>query len=117
MTFPFVAPPAGTHSHRATGWFAIAVITLIWLELISRVRLEWGINPQYGYGWTVPFLSAFLFWRRWHSAPAATRPSAKLLAIVVIVVAALFLPPIRLIEEANPDWRMMSWAMAISVVA
>ena len=43
---------------RAMNWFPIAVFLVVWVELISRLRFEWSINPQYAYGWTVPFLAA-----------------------------------------------------------
>ena len=44
-------------------------------------------------------------------APGLTLRSSGLL----IVLAAAFLIPVRLIQEANPDWRLLSWAMALSV--
>lgn len=111
-----VAAPS-TDTHRAIGWFAVAVIGVVWLELVSRLRLEWSINPQYGYGWTVPFLATFIFWKRWGTAPAPARPSLKFLPVIAILAGAFLLPPIRLVQEANPDWRLLSWAMALSVVA
>lgn len=116
MTLSAVATPPGTITRREIGWLSFAVLTLGWLELISRLRMEWSINPQYGFGWTVPFLTAFIFWRRWTTAPAKTRPALQFLAIAAIVAGALLIPPVRLIQEANPDWRLMSWVMALSVV-
>jgi exosortase len=115
MTPSAVAAKAKPYSVPHVGWFAIAVVGLVWLELVSRLRLEWSINPQYGYGWTVPFLTAFIFWRRWQTAPNSARPRAKMFFIAAIIVSALLLIPIRLIEEANPDWRLMSWTMAAAV--
>ena len=112
MTASAVASTAKTCSVRPIGWFAIAIVGLVWLELVSRLRLEWSINPQYGYGWTVPFLTAFIFWRRWQTAPNASRPRTKAFPVTAIIMSALLLIPVRLIEEANPDWRLMSWAMA-----
>jgi len=112
-----VATSPKTTTEREAGWLAIAIIIVVWLELISRLRLEWSINPQYGYGWTVPFLTAFIFWRRWETAPAGASVIANFLPAATIIAGALLLPPIRLIQEANPDWRLASWAMAISVVA
>lgn len=115
MTASAVASTAKTSSVRPIGWFAVAIVGLVWLELISRLRLEWSINPQYGYGWTVPFLTAFIFWRRWQTAPNAARPHTKVLPVAAIIVSALLLIPVRLIQEANPDWRLMSWVMAGAV--
>ena len=102
---------------QRVNWLVVAVFGLIWLELISRLRFEWTINPQYGYGWTVPFLAAYLFWRRVESAPEPGLPSLKQAPAVILVLAAALLPPIRLVQEANPDWRLLSWAMALAAVA
>src|SRR5262245_54304580 len=35
----------------------------VWFTLINHLRIEWAVNPQYGYGWAVPFLSLYLIWR------------------------------------------------------
>lgn len=99
---------------RPIHWFPVAVFALVWVELISRLRFEWSINPQYGYGWTVPFLAAYIFWRRYENAPAPSPPNARILPGLLIVLAAAFLVPVRIIQEANPDWRLMSWAMALA---
>jgi exosortase len=108
-----LTPPQITR--RNINWFAVAIVGLLWLELISRLRLEWSINPQYGYGWTVPFITAFIFWRRGQTAPRAVSPRTKFLPIAALVLGAVTLIPVRLIQEANPDWRLMSWTMALSV--
>ncbi len=63
-----LAPAAIEPAPRGINWFPVAVFALVWVELISRLRFEWSINPQYGYGWTVPFLAAYIFWRRWQDA-------------------------------------------------
>jgi exosortase len=97
---------------RGLSWLPVAVFALVWVELISRLRFEWSINPQYGYGWTVPFLAAYLFWRRYQDAPSPSPSAPKVIPGLLIVLAAIFLIPVRLIQEANPDWRLLSWAMA-----
>ena len=110
------APPTIHQPTRATGWFPLAVFALFWLEVISRLRFEWSINPQYGYGWAVPLLAAYIFWRRWQNAPPPAAPNANVFWIALIILAALLLVPVRLIQEANPDWRLLSWTMASSAV-
>ena len=109
------APSVTVPTLRGINWFPVAVFALVWIELISRLRFEWSINPQYGYGWTVPFLAAYIFWRRSENAPAPSAPDHRILAGLLIILAAAFLIPVRLIQEANPDWRLLSWAMAVSV--
>lgn len=106
-----------TTTRPATDWFALAAFGLLWLEVVSRLRFEWSVNPQYGYGWTVPFLATYIFWRRMQKAPAPIPPKTTLLPVFLIIGPALALLPVRLIQEANPDWRILSWAMAISAVA
>src|SRR3984893_10098521 len=73
------ALPAVAQTSRGTNWFPVAIFALVWIELISRLRFEWSINPQYGYGWTVPLLSAYIFWRRYESAPAPSPPHIRIL--------------------------------------
>ncbi len=109
------SPTLNSELARPIDWFAVAVFSVVWLELISRLRFEWSINPQYGYGWTVPFLAAYLFWRRYETAPERSRALARPAIIALILVAVAALIPVRLIQEANPDWRMLSWAMAAAV--
>ncbi|MEY2497381.1 MAG: hypothetical protein QOD12_937 [Verrucomicrobiota bacterium] len=107
-----VAQPEVEKISRAMNWFPIAVFFLVWVELISRLRFEWSINPQYAYGWTVPFLAAYLFWRRSENAPLAAPPRFRFLSALLIIAAAALLIPIRLIQEASPDWRLLGWGMA-----
>jgi exosortase len=114
-----IATAASPNVHattRPTAWFPIAVFALVWLEVVSRLRLEWSINPQYGYGWAVPVLAAYMFWRRWQTAPAPAAPNASAFWVALLILAALLLIPVRLIQEANPDWRLLSWVMAICAV-
>lgn len=116
MIAPDVASTPQALSRRAISWFAVAIVGLVWLELISRLRLEWSVNPQYGYGWVVPLLTVFTFARRWETAPAPDARRNKLLPALAIIAGALLLIPVRLIQEANPDWRLMSWTMAMAIV-
>src|SRR5439155_18005641 len=47
------------------GWaLPLCMLGFLWFTLINHVRVEWTVNPQYGYGWAVPFLCAFLIWKR-----------------------------------------------------
>ncbi|MDQ6621936.1 MAG: exosortase/archaeosortase family protein [Verrucomicrobiota bacterium] len=111
------APAARVRTIARPDVFALAVFGFFWLEVISRLRFEWTVNPQYGYGWTVPFLAAYIFWRRWQSAPEPARPATTLWPALLIIAAALCVIPVRLIQEANPDWRILSWCLAFAAVA
>ena len=96
----------------------VALATLfLWLEVIHQLGGEWSLNPQYGYGWTVPFLAAWLFYQRWPRRPGAVAPKFAGLTIALALVAAAALFPARLVAVANPDWRLLDWIMALAVVA
>lgn len=112
---PAVSPKTEDRA-RTLSWFPVAVFGLLWLQVVSRLRFEWSINPQYGYGWAVPFLAAYIFWRRWQDAPAPSSPRAGLFWSAALLGCALVLLPVRLVQEANPDWRLLSWTMALCAV-
>lgn len=92
-----------------------------WATLIRQLALEWEVNPQYAYGWAVPALCILLLIRdTWAEAaqPPFTRQAEKLtFKTGVLLMAVLFAYGVtRLIQEANQDWRLVSWLMAIEVV-
>jgi exosortase len=89
---------------------------LLWLEVIVQLQSEWSLNPQYGYGWTVPFLAGWLFYQRWLRRPAAAAGSHRGLTIGVALLAAAVLLPARMVAVANPDWRLISWTMSLGAV-
>ena len=96
------------------GGFAVA--GLLWLWLFFHLHYEWTLNPQYNYGWAVPFAAAVMFYLRWPVRPAARPLSSRWIAFAQWALLVLLLP-IRMIEEANPDWRLLSWMLAFMVVA
>jgi exosortase len=102
----------------------LAPLVWLWFVLINDLRVEWTVNPQYSYGWAVPFLCVFLVWQRIRTTDDGRRttdgkngfqPSAFSIQLLFIFLALLYAPT-RLIEEANPGWRLVSWALALEVV-
>ena len=91
---------------------------ILWWWLFFHLHVEWSLNPQYNYGWTVPFLASLLFYFRWQRRPDPAPPFRErpFSAIGIwLLLAILF--PIRVIEEANQDWRLLSWVLAVDVIA
>src|SRR5262249_47222789 len=79
------------------------------LIFFNELRSEWQINAQYNYGYLVPLLGAALIWRRWPDRPRAVAPASTAF-IWLLVALLLFLSlPMRLIIEANPEWRLIYW--------
>ena len=100
-------------ARRLAGWVIPGVLAL-WL--FYHLHFEWSLNEQYNYGWAVPLLSAFLFYLRWPTRPAA-RPQSNILLIAASWTILALLLPVRLVEEANPDWRLLSWTFGVLVAA
>ena len=91
---------------------AAVLLGLLWLLIFNQERLEWTVNVVYSYGWAVPVLALYLLWERWRTRPAAqTPPPAMVLLALAGVLLASYLP-VRVIQEANPDWVKINWLMA-----
>src|SRR5437868_11292133 len=98
--------PAAAPKTESLGWLLIfAVFGLLWFELIAQLKPEWWLNPQYNYGLIVPVLLAYLLWKRWQNRPDPIEAQLSGLATGIIVFTAALFLPIRLVAEANPDWR------------
>ena len=93
------------------------MVAALWVWVGLQLSVEWGINPQYSYGWGVPWLALYLFWQRWKDRPAPGRAPSRLAGGGLIALLAASLLPIRLVQEANPDWRLVSIAAAVAVSA
>jgi exosortase len=92
-------------------------IGFFWLLLFRRLYTEWTVNTLYSYGWFVPLLAGFLFFERWRDRPAnaAERPHPLWLVLPAALVA-LYLP-LRVVNEANPDWVKVNFYLTCSVMA
>lgn len=112
------ATPASAVTPKGRGWLLVVLVFgLIWFELINQLKPEWWLNPQYNYGLVVPLLALYLFWKRWRNRPAPSQPPARTLPIVLVFFCAVLFLPVRFVAEANPDWRLLSWALALLTVA
>ncbi len=92
----------------------LGLVALVWLPACLRFSIEWSVNAQYYYGWAVPFLAAYLAYERLDRCPAASFPTHRLVPVLLIALLALPQPLLRMVGEANSDWRLISWAMAVS---
>jgi exosortase/archaeosortase family protein len=116
--------------------FLFLPLAWLWFVLINDLRVEWTVNPQYGYGWAVPFLCAYLFWKNAETLKTENLKSDKqsldvsasqrvslsdfekvsAFQLSAFVLLAFLYAPTRLIQAANPGWRLISWALALEVV-
>src|SRR5258706_114855 len=51
---------------RMTWRWALGILPLVYLcwLLVNQLGVPWSTNPQYAYGWAVPFLCGYLIWQR-----------------------------------------------------
>lgn len=104
-----VAPPKGSPAI----WIpTVALIAFFWLLIFNQQRLEWAVNAVYSYGYAVPFLALFLFWERWRRRPLPMGVSLRSVSVGIAVLALAAYLPVRVIQEANPDWVKINWMMA-----
>jgi exosortase len=99
--------------NRAIEWLVPGVL---WVWLFYHLRDEWTLNPQYNYGWIVPFFAGLIFFLRWQRRPKPNPRPAKTLSLLPCLILAPLLP-LRVIEEANPDWRLLGWVLALLAVS
>ena len=117
LATPQVVAADDSKTNPASIILLLASLGLVWFEAIRHLRGEWSFNPQYSYGWSVPFLAIFLLWKRWPHRPAPARPSTRILPGAILLVGVLLLFPIRFLSGANPDWRLLSWSGAAVAIA
>lgn len=93
-----------------------ALLILIWGGLVHKLTTDWSTNPQYEFGYFVPFFVTYLLVRRWEDRPSPTTQSPSAIATCLLAFCLLLLLPIRIVQEANPDWRPLNWVHATVVV-
>ena len=107
--------PAG--SQRTHAWLITAILLGLSAIFVLQLHLDWSLNPSYNYGWLVPLMAGYLLWARWSQRPEPGPASSRLVALALMSTFAALLLPLRLAAKANPDWRLISWAVALSLAA
>lgn len=113
-------PVAAALSSRtfAGGWpLLLVALGACWLLFFHALSGDWRINPQYNYGYVVPFLGLVLFWRRWPGRPPAQPPASPGLTAGVGAALLALLLPLRVVLEANPEWRLLYWVQGAQMAA
>jgi exosortase len=96
--------------------FPFVVFGMLWLLLVMRLSAYWAFDPQYSFGWFAPVICAYLFFIRWITRPSPGPPSSRAAKVVFGISAFAFLPT-WFLEQPNPDWRLLSWLIALEVVS
>jgi exosortase len=88
------------------------VFGTLWLMLMAQLSQYWAVDPQYSFGWFVPIFCGYLFVTRFRDRPPAAIPNSRA-ARWIFCAAGFALLPTWVIGQANPDWRLISWLLAI----
>lgn len=109
------AKKKGLMGENLRTWAPAAVLlVLFWILIFNQQRLEWTVNVVYAYGWAVPFLSGYLLWERSRVRPAPSQPLPGAIVGGIAVALLLSYLPLRVIQEANPDWVRVNWAICLA---
>jgi len=119
MRSRFGIPPALKATRLGSmpsGWaFAIAAIGACYLLFFNELEGEWRVNAQYNYGYVVPVLALALFFRRWPEGPVGLAGNSSAAALLGAGMLLLLLP-LRIVLEANPEWRLLYWVHGFVVL-
>jgi hypothetical protein len=81
-------------------------IAALWLQLFVSAAPIWRFGEYYEYGWYVPPIAAFFFYRRWRDlSPAGRRPVPGGWVVVPAVMVFPVLLGIRALAGFDPSWR------------
>jgi hypothetical protein len=106
-----LTPPQNHPEHIARRVAPCALLATAWAMVFFRIHDTWIANPVYAYGWSVPWLALYLARERWLDRPTAgATPGPGLVWAVALLLLGAYLP-IRIIQEANPDWVKINWAL------
>lgn len=97
---------------RTSWWTSFGLLAVAWLLVFNQQRLEWSVNPTYAYGWAVPLLAGYLFYERWRTRPPGTGHGNSGWWLIVPALLLVAYLPVRIVQEANPDWVKINWIMA-----
>jgi exosortase len=84
--------------------------------LVFHLSAFWSVDDQYSYGYVVPVLAAFFFWEKRKTLPEGAADNGNLLSLIGACIAVALLALIWFAHEAGPDWSVINWVFALSIV-
>lgn len=120
---PVMTVPADAGRSKSTSpvpatslWLLGLAWLFLWALLLFQLQPEWDLNPMYSYGWLVPLLMGYLLWQSWERRPVPSQVAWPAFIWGLGGLLLLAFLPLLWLREANPDWRLLSWIMAIQVI-
>lgn len=73
--------------------------------------MTWDTDPNYSFGWWIPFMALFLFAERWPTRPVREANAQRIRFASLLIIWGLLFFAFRLVAETDPDWRPGLWMM------
>ena len=112
------APPASEPASvplARDGFFLWVVLGLLWTQFCWSCAHAWRYGDYYEYGWFVPPLAAWFFYRRLAWAPKHAAWVCPMPALVLQIALALVLLVTRTLWYLDPAWRLPLWGHALTL--
>ena len=85
----------------------------LWVQLFYSASYNWQYGEYYDYGWYVPPLAVWFFYRKWSGWETLSRPPPPEWVFAGwLVVLALALAGLRTLGHADPAWTLPQWGQA-----
>lgn len=91
-----------------------------WLWMCWACAGEWANNPDYSYGWFVPPLALYFWWKRTErfGSDVAERCGTGIwLAWGAVAVSVLLIAPIEIVRQTPIHWRPILWSIGLMAFA
>ncbi len=105
------------HFPSRPSWTPWTVLLLaLWAQVFHTASYGWLYGEYYDFGWYVPPLALWFFYRRWRTWPVlARKPLAGWTVAVGLVALCLALAPLRTLLRTDPSWTTPLWGQVFVV--
>jgi len=89
-----------------------------WLWMIWACSGEWSNSQDYNYGWFVPPLALYFWWKRRETAGdkwqvTSSESRGNWLAWAVVLVSLLLILPLEVVRQTPIHWRPVLWSIGL----
>jgi len=103
-----------TPPYRPSFWIPwIVLMAALWVQVFYCASYNWLHGEYYDYGWYVPPLAVWFFYRKWSAWKIVEVPPATGWVFAGgLVLLAMALAGLRTVGQADPAWTLPQWGQA-----